>query len=219
MSAWILIPVRDLAAAKSRLSSMLSAGQRRELQTAMLKDVLSACLQAKEISRVDVITRDAEVAGIARRSGSGVIPEQFAGELNAAVKYGVGVMSGQGAPHIMVLPADIPLLDAAEIDLAVRTSTATQRTVIVPDRHDEGTNALLFRAIPAPPVSYGAGSFRRHMTQNWPHPAQALRLDTLALDVDCPADMNELLKSPLLARAKHTSKLLPEILSSMTLPI
>ena len=65
---------------------------------------------------------------------------------------------------------------------------------IVPDRHGEGTNALLLTLPPAIEPAFGPGSLERHTAAARASGA-AHRVDevgSLALDVDTPEDLAEL---------------------------
>ncbi|HKI73772.1 MAG TPA: hypothetical protein VJ998_03980, partial [Pseudomonadales bacterium] len=75
MTTVAVIPVKQLANAKQRLSGLLSAERRRDLFRAMLSDVLEATTSCDRIDRVIVVTDDAEVATIAREFGAEVRPE------------------------------------------------------------------------------------------------------------------------------------------------
>src|SRR5437764_14715631 len=61
----------------------------------------------------------------------------------------------------------------------------------VPDRHGTGTNALLLTPPDVLAPSFGPDSRRRHLAdaQTAGVPAEVVELDSLALDVDTPDDL------------------------------
>ncbi|HEX6209462.1 MAG TPA: 2-phospho-L-lactate guanylyltransferase, partial [Methylomirabilota bacterium] len=63
------VPVKDLVNAKQRLVRVLDAAERRALARTMLTDVLRA-LGGAGLDRVWVVTREPEVAALARAFGA-----------------------------------------------------------------------------------------------------------------------------------------------------
>ena len=65
---WALVPVKALEGAKQRLKNCLGA-DREGFTIAMLKDVLAALSESKEVSHITVVTDDPRVAAIAKQGG------------------------------------------------------------------------------------------------------------------------------------------------------
>jgi 2-phospho-L-lactate guanylyltransferase len=70
-----IVPVKVLAHAKRRLSSVLPAAARQRLVLAMLEDVLAALVGTRSVDWVAVVTADQRVAALAQRNGASVLPE------------------------------------------------------------------------------------------------------------------------------------------------
>src|SRR5262245_2501328 len=70
-----IVPVKVLADAKRRLSSVLPDAPRQRLVLAMLQDVLAALVGAQSIDWVAVVTADQRVAALAQGHGASVLPE------------------------------------------------------------------------------------------------------------------------------------------------
>jgi 2-phospho-L-lactate guanylyltransferase len=70
-----IVPVKVLAHAKRRLSSVLPDAVRQHLVLAMLQDVLVALAGAQSIDWLAVVTADQRVAALAQRHGASVLPE------------------------------------------------------------------------------------------------------------------------------------------------
>ncbi|TCT05003.1 2-phospho-L-lactate guanylyltransferase [Aquabacter spiritensis] len=193
---WALLPVKTFTAAKSRLSGCLSPDQRIALQQAMLADVLTAANRARSLDGVAVVTRDPVAAGFVRRFGAHVVAEAHVGaeeaggcDLNRALADGVRGLRAMGAARALVVPADIPFLDPAEIDAAVALARGARAPVAVPSRDRGGTNGLVVRLDRPFGFTFGADSFRRHLANPAQGPVMPAALPSFALDVDLPADL------------------------------
>lgn len=196
IEAWALVPAKAPVHGKSRLAPILSSVERIGLQRAMLEDVLSALSRARRISGIAVMTDDAGVAAMARTTGAHAIAEAAAsGNLSQVVADGVKSVVAQGATLIAVIPADVPMIDAGDVDRAIEMAIESGSTVVVPDRHGDGTNALVFHADRLPGFSYGPGSFARHSQDVPGYPPVLLPLQSLRIDIDTPGDLAEFVGS------------------------
>jgi len=72
---WAVVPVKELAGAKQRLSSCLSPEERRALATIMLEDVLDAVSAVRELAGVLVVTVDPVATSLADRYGARIVTE------------------------------------------------------------------------------------------------------------------------------------------------
>ena len=144
---WALVPVKSSRTAKSRLAGVLAPHERAELQHAMLRDVVTRLRPSSYLAGVAVVSPDPVIVAIAGRLGAYSIgDEPVAGGLNAALRHGSQRLRAIGAELIAILPGDVPLLNALEIDHAIRTALQDNRPVLVPDRRRRGTNAMVFWA-------------------------------------------------------------------------
>jgi 2-phospho-L-lactate guanylyltransferase len=88
-----IVPVKVLAHAKRRLSSVLPDAARQRLVLTMLEDVLAALVGARSVDWMAVVTADQRVAALAQRHGASVLPEpgpDFGSGLEPAVGGGLG---------------------------------------------------------------------------------------------------------------------------------
>lgn len=206
MTLCIVVPVKLLAKAKSRLSPVLASEERLALSWSLLRHVLAVVCQAQEAlpARGVVLSADLEVLRVAEAYGLASLPEApfvplaadspAEAALNAAIDQAARWALSQGDSALLVLPSDLPLVsvdDLAALWNASQQLYAARAVVIAPDSHDSGTNALLVRPPGALPFQFGPDSFHRHCQQ-----AQALglayhvhRSPRLSLDVDLPADL------------------------------
>jgi 2-phospho-L-lactate guanylyltransferase len=190
MNATAILPVKRFAAAKRRLGGGISDERRRALIEAMLHDVLTAISGARMIDRTLVVTGEPAAAAIAAEHGAEAIADPpEAGHSEAAI-LGAEAAASAGATCIAMVPGDCPLLDPRELD-SVLTGMPEPYATIVPDRHRTGTNALILAPPDAIRPGFGEGSCERHAdrARQAGIPFSVERLDSLALDLDTPADI------------------------------
>lgn len=200
-SIWAVVPVKSPSAAKQRLAPLLDARERRRLARAMLDDVLEACIGARLLAGIVVVTADPEVAALAEEAGALALREAQERGTNAAIEAGIGAVTAF-ASGVVVVPADVPHATAASIDSAARLCARAPALVLVPASRDGGTNLLACSPPDLIRPSFGAGSFARHC-------ASAARagiapllpsLGRLDLDLDRPADIEAFLALPATTR-------------------
>jgi 2-phospho-L-lactate/phosphoenolpyruvate guanylyltransferase len=139
--ASVAIPVRSFEGAKSRLGAVLDAEERRELVELLLGRTVAAALAARGVAEVLVVSPDPEVLRLAEAAGARPVEQRSRG-LNPALHEAREVSTGD---RLLILPADLPGIDAAAIERVLEAGESTGRpsVVLAPDRHGRGTNALL----------------------------------------------------------------------------
>jgi 2-phospho-L-lactate guanylyltransferase len=186
--SWVLIPVKAPVDGKSRLAGVLERRRRADLVERMLHIVVAAALGAKRIERVLVVSpldpRLPPSVLTVRDQGRGLIPA-----LDIARRAAIHA----GARRLLVLPADLALLTAADIDGFTERACGFD-VAIASDRAGLGTNALWLPAAVPFKLRFGVDSARRHRVE-----AQAQRLSFagfslpgLAFDVDTREDLFDL---------------------------
>ena len=195
MSTIAILPVKSFGAAKQRLASALGAGSRHALAHAMFSDVLASLRRVGGLDAVAVVTADRTAESAALRAGVQVLEDTEQAGQSPAANVGVRYARARGFERVLLVPGDTPLLDPAEVAALLRRGREEALAVVaVPDRHGQGTNALLLDPPDAIEPSFGPGSLRRHLeAAAAAGVAHAVaRLPTLMLDVDTPADLAEL---------------------------
>lgn len=188
---YAVIPAKGFQGAKQRLAAILDPEERRQLATAMLTDTLLACGQSRLLSGFAVVTCDPTVAEVAATYQAEVIREPKAGGHSQAVAYAVAVCRQVGRSSLLTFPGDLPLITPADIDAIVTPVMPQASVVIIPNRDEMGTNAMLLSPPDCLPLQFGYDSFRRHLRLA---AERQLRVDIrrnprLALDIDEPADL------------------------------
>jgi 2-phospho-L-lactate/phosphoenolpyruvate guanylyltransferase len=190
-----ILPIKGFGSAKQRLGSRLGGGSRRALARAMFSDVLSALVRVDGVERVVVVTRDPEAGADARSRRVVVIDDREEAGQSAATGLGIAYALEEGYERALLVPGDAPLFDRSEVEGLLRRAPTTPPAVtIVPDRHREGTNALLLTPPNAIRPSFGEGSLDRHVALAHGSGASVRiqPLASLAHDVDTPDDLRAL---------------------------
>jgi 2-phospho-L-lactate guanylyltransferase len=203
-----VIPVKPLGKALVRLSAALEAPVRRELQAAMLTDVLAACAGAGRLDETVVVTGDADVAAIARAAGARLVPDHAPRRgMNAAVALGLDAAAEGGAEAALVLTADLPLVRPEDLEAVVAAAPPAPSATLVPSRDGTGTNAMLLRPPGALTPQLGPDSLARHTAQALRRAVAVCRLGLprLAVDVDTPADLAAALEGPAAAATREAA--------------
>ena len=146
MKIGALIPVKGFHGAKQRLASQLSPPERSELMKAMVHDVLAEVTRAGGLETIYLVTGSTEVADWVSGMGVDVIREaEETGETDA-VHFALDVMKAAGMDAALVVPGDIPLLRAEDVEAVLRAAPpdpGAPFAVLVPSHDRLGTNALL----------------------------------------------------------------------------
>jgi len=190
----ILVPVKNLADAKQRLSSILSPEERFALARAMCEDVLQALARWQNRPSIAVVTTDSFARDLAARFNFEVVTDDNSGE-TSAIEMATAFCRERGAESTLVVPADIPLIDSSELqEIVDRAPHSRGGAVLVPDAAGRGTNAAWRSPGDLFPLRFGNDSFLPHLTaaEATGLPYVVLELPGIARDVDRPEDLREL---------------------------
>lgn len=158
---YAVVPVKDLWGTKSRLAPVLDPGARAGLTLYMMGRVVRAILEAGIVD-VCVVSPDRMVLEEAERRGATPLVQESRG-LNPALEEGRRRALELGASTLLVLPADLPLLDAEDVLAVLQEAGEGSSAVISPDGALSGTNALLIQPPDVLPFAFGADSFEAHL--------------------------------------------------------
>jgi len=204
----ILVPVKNTSSAKQRLAAVLDQPSRTQLARAMLHDVLSTLHQwpaRREQNRavVAVVTGDPFAVKLAAEYDFEVIPDPDNPGETGAIEMATRVCVERGADSTLVIPADIPLMEACEFDEILKHAPA-EGSLLVPAGDGRGTNAAFRRPADLFPLRFGNDSFKPHhaAAQATGKPCVVLNLPGIAVDVDNPEDLQQLISLPGETRAQ-----------------
>jgi 2-phospho-L-lactate guanylyltransferase len=190
-----ILPVKRVGEAKQRLGAALDPTARAALAPAMVADVVAALRETKLLDALLVVSSEPVAARLAREANASLVAEPGEPGQSAATRAGMRRAAELGFARALLVPGDCPLIAPAEVDaLLERAAERALDVAIVPDRHEEGTNALLLDPAGDFLPAFGPGSLARHTEQ-----AERLglrhsieRVPSLALDIDTPEDLEAL---------------------------
>jgi 2-phospho-L-lactate/phosphoenolpyruvate guanylyltransferase len=203
----ILIPVKNLSAAKQRLAAVLDQPSRTALAQAMLHDVLAALHGWKNRPQVAVVSSDPFAVKLAEKYKFEFIPDPANPGETGAIEMATRLCVERGADSTLVIPADIPLIQAWELEEILKHAPV-EGSVLVPAADGRGTNAAFRRPANLFPLRFGNDSFKPHHSaaQATGKPCVVLKLPGIALDVDNPTDLQELVALPGETRAQRLAR-------------
>lgn len=204
----IVLPVKSLDEAKSRLDPVVQPPGRAALTLAMLEDVLDVTT-AMPGWATWVVSPDEAVLEIAAGRGAEPITEERP-PLAAAIHQTEREAAGRGLHALAVLLPDTPLLTPLALMRALHTLGPV---VLAPSQDDMGTNLLLRRPTGAITSHFGQDSYRRHVqaAAEAEVPVSVVESAELGFDLDVPDDILTVLAA---RRASRTR----EVLRALDLP-
>jgi 2-phospho-L-lactate guanylyltransferase len=203
----VVVPVKPLSAAKTRLRGAVPDAAHPDLVLAMAQDTVAAALACAAVDRVLVVCDDPTVWLALAALGAHRVPDEPNAGLNAALNHGAGPdehRTGRAA-----LTADLPALRPDELDAALWAASALRGRAYVPDA--DGTGTVLLAAPAGTPLAprFGPGSAAAHRASG-AHPLDGT-WPTLRRDVDTAAD---LAAAKVLGLGSHTESTLCAIAST-----
>lgn len=194
MTIWAIVPVKPILIGKSRLGSVLSGEDRARLNRMLLERTLGILRDTPGIVGTLVVSRDPEVLAIAREFGARTVLEhgQTQTDLNLALLRATTVAKAFDINGILILPADLPLVSPEDLQVLLNEGSQPPVVVIAPDRHNDGTNAMLMSPAGLIKFDYGQNSFNKHCMHALEAGArlEIIRRVNLGLDLDYPDDLD-----------------------------
>lgn len=203
----ILVPVKNLSSAKQRLAGILDQPSRTALAQAMLYDVLTTLARWDNRPQVAVVTSDPFATNLATEYRFEVMPDSDNPGETGAIEMATRICVERGVKSTLVIPADIPLIEAWELEEILKKAPA-EGSVLVPAGDGRGTNAAFRCPANLFPLRFGNDSFKPHhaAAEASGKPCVVLNLPGIAVDVDNPPDLEELLASPGETRAQRFAR-------------
>jgi 2-phospho-L-lactate/phosphoenolpyruvate guanylyltransferase len=184
----VIVAVKRLSAAKTRLAPIFSAPTRENVVLAMLVDTLTAASRVSSVRLITVVTPDDVAAAAASELGAEVLadptPDGHPDPLNNAIAAAERVVS-ESVSNIVVLQGDLPALQPQELAEAIAAARRYERSFVA-DRLGTGTAALCAFGTTLD-LRFGPNSSAQHrhsgaieLTGAWPG---------LRCDIDTPDDL------------------------------
>jgi 2-phospho-L-lactate/phosphoenolpyruvate guanylyltransferase len=193
----ILIPVKNLSAAKQRLAAVLDQPARTELAQAMLHDVVATLAAWPQRSDCALVTGDPFAIELARQYDFEIISDPANPGETGAIEMATNICVARGIASTLVIPADIPLIQASELE-EILNRAPEEGSVLAPAGDGRGTNAVFRRPANLFPLRFGNDSFKPHLAaaQATGRACIVLQLPGIAADVDNPEDLQQVLALP-----------------------
>ena len=195
MAVYAVVPLKNLTVSKRRLSTVFTPLERRQLTLAMLEDVLNA-LKASVVDKIVVIGEDVPVQEMAVKFGASFLWAKGA-SLNPAIEEATFWSVRDGAKSVLVLPEDIPLLIAKDLNRILELGAKGGSAVVLSPSQNWGTSALFQSPPQLIPPRFGPKSFLSHVQEAY-RKGISVRLyfsNGLATDIDSAEDLKKLFEA------------------------
>jgi 2-phospho-L-lactate guanylyltransferase len=183
-AAHVLVPLKRLDDAKSRLAGVLPIGERSALMLELLSGVLAAVKEA-DVGPITVVTPE-EMSP----NGVSVFDDRGLAWNDALAAAMLEVVS---EPVAAVVSADLPRLTADDVRALV--AATPERGMAIARALDGGTNAVSMRPAGAVMTHFGepeSAAVHARVTAEAGLEAHIIDVPGLAFDVDTPDDLDEL---------------------------
>ena len=206
----LLIPIKDPLRAKTRLARLLSPDERRRLAWVMFEDVSRAAQASLKPDSVVMVTSFEPAIQYARRHGWDVLVEESQSSESASIDWASRTLQERGFDTVMRLPADLPLVQAEDIDALLSIELRAPAAVLVPSRENTGTNAIIRTPPNVFPSRFGPNSLALHREEAKRASVEFIVVNNsrIALDIDEPADLELFVE---VGRGTETFNLLAEM--------
>jgi len=192
-----VVPLKKLSQAKSRLSSVFNLHERRRFVLSMLKDVLRTLRDSESITKILLVTRQADVALNLDVEGIDILTDSSDTNLNSALHLATDyARKHHNEKQLIIIPADVPLVTESDIHgILALAKKAGPPVVVAAPSENGGTSALLRKPPDTIEVQFGPSSFKNHQIVAENKGVRFLKYQspTLALDIDTRDDLEALL--------------------------
>jgi 2-phospho-L-lactate guanylyltransferase len=146
--------------------------------------------------RVYLVSSFAPAIEHAQRLGWEVLKETTQAGESASIDWASAVLAERGIDAVLRLPADLPLVRAADLEALLAIEVSSPAAILVPSREGTGTNAILRTPPTLFPSRFGPNSLALHREEAARVGIECLIVNNerIALDIDEPADLQALLE-------------------------
>ena len=190
MNIWAILPVKPLSQSKTRLAHILSQAERATLTQHLLEHTLEILQAVPQIDQILVVSRDETVLNTARRYHTHTFTESAPFELKTAVTQATKYATLQAVDRILIIPADLPFLQAYEIQNILNKVSSSESCIICPDEKQNGTNAFILPPSTNFQFQYGPNSYQKHLIEakRLNLTIQTITTPGISFDLDTEAD-------------------------------
>lgn len=193
---WVVVLIKDFAHAKQRLRPALTPPQRRRLAERNARLALAA---ARAGDHVLAVCAGDDAAALAREAGVEWLLEERPEGQNPAARRGIERAMAGGADGVLLLSSDLPLVTADVVRelLGAARAMGSPAVLAAPATGRGGTNGLYLNPPDVIDLHFGddsLGKFERDAAGRGV-PFALHEREVLALDLDEPADLEELARA------------------------
>lgn len=187
---WVIVLVKDFAAAKQRLGPALSPRERNALARRNARRAIGAAAAG---SHRLVVAGSEEAGALAAKLGADFLVEPRQEGQNTAAMRGIAHAVERGAGSVVVLSSDLPFVTKKSVRRLIDTGMKESGpvAVAVPAVGRGGTNALYLRPPAAINLHFGGDSLAlfRHDAETRDVAFVVHHSTEMALDLDEPDDL------------------------------
>ncbi|MFJ6747515.1 2-phospho-L-lactate guanylyltransferase [Streptomyces sp. NPDC091266] len=203
----LVVPLKPLVRAKSRLSPAAGEEFRPRLALAFALDTVTAALACTDVRDVAVVTDDPLAGERLAGLGARILPDTPAGGLNAALAHGARtVRARRPGAAVAALNADLPALRPAELEQVLHFAALFPRAFLA-DAADIGTTLLTATSGVELEPAFGGPSRARHLASG-AREITAPDVPSVRRDVDTGEDLRAALA---LGVGPHTARQAPHL--------
>jgi 2-phospho-L-lactate/phosphoenolpyruvate guanylyltransferase len=202
MKTYAIVPVKRFENAKTRLSSILDLDDRIRLSSLMLEDTVKILSSVPSLTQVLIISANKRAEEIATKHGVNFLREEKEKGVNSAVALADSYCIKEAADATVVIPQDLPLLDAVEVSRACELAENESKCIVIcPSLRYDGTNMLLRKPPSVIDTFYDTDSYNMHVKAaiKLGIPIKRLFSKTVMYDIDTPEDALQLTKEEAVA--------------------
>ncbi|WP_351223466.1 2-phospho-L-lactate guanylyltransferase [Streptomyces sp. NPDC002133] len=184
----LVVPLKPLALAKSRLAAAAGGALRPHFALAFAQDTVAAALSCPAVRNVAVVTDDPLASAELAALGARIVPDTPAAGLNAALAHGAGaVRADRPGAAVAALNADLPALRAAELARVLAVASQFPRAFLA---DSAGIGTTFLSAAPGTELrpAFGGRSRNRHLRSGAAEIAVD-GVDSVRHDVDTADDL------------------------------
>ncbi|HEU5462117.1 MAG TPA: 2-phospho-L-lactate guanylyltransferase [Nitrososphaeraceae archaeon] len=189
-----VIPMKSLHSAKSRLSNILTAQQRKNLAMYLLDATIKELKKSNFITEIIIVSNDKAVKKYTCINDIKFIKDSDEG-VNPAVILADKYCIDNGINANIVIPQDLPFISAKEIDEICTISNKYHKCIIIcPSKRFDGTNVLFRKPPDVIKTHYDNNSYMNHLIEAYKFkiPIESLDIVKLRFDLDTKEDLLEL---------------------------
>jgi 2-phospho-L-lactate guanylyltransferase len=197
MKTFAIVPVKRFENAKTRLSSILDMDDRIRLSSLMLEDTMKTLSSVPSLIQVVIVSADKRAEELATKHGINFLHEEEEKGVNSAIALADSYCIREAADATVVIPQDLPLLDAIEVSRACDMAENENKCIVIcPSLRYDGTNMLLRKPPSVIATFYDRDSYNMHLKAaiKLGIPVKRLFSASVMFDIDTPEDALQLAK-------------------------